>query len=121
ASSATSDLAHELERALGGAEVGKIDADIRIDDANQRDIREIESFRDHLRAEQDVDLAPADTIEDLRVRPFAARRIDVHARDACRRITLGDQPLDLLRPEAALAQHRAAAFRAADARRLSVL
>ena len=47
----------------------------------------------------------ADAVEDLGVRPLAARRVDVHARDARRRKAVGEQALDLLRAESALAHH----------------
>ena len=54
-----------------------------------------------------VHFAAADAVEDLGVRPFAARRVHVHARDVRRRKPVGQQPLDLLCAEPALPHHRA--------------
>ena len=50
-------LGEQLERPLGGAEVGHVQADVRVDDADQRHVGEVQPLGDHLRAEQDVDLA----------------------------------------------------------------
>ena len=61
-----------------------------------------------------------DAVEDRRVRPFAARRVDVHARDARRRKAIDEQTLDLLRPESALPQHDALAARTRRSHRLGV-
>ncbi len=97
AARASRDLAEQLEAAFRRAEVGQVDADVRIDDADERDVREIEALGDHLGAEQDVDFAAAHAVEDVGVRPFAARGVDVHARDARVRIPLEQQALDLLR------------------------
>src|SRR5215471_13909576 len=46
------------------------------------------------------------------MRPLAARRVDVHARDARRRKAVREKALHLLRPEPALPQHDAFAARA---------
>ena len=100
---AARDLAQELEAPLGRAEVRQVDPDVRVDDADERHVREVEPLRDHLRAEENVDLAAPHAIENLGVRPLAARRVDVHARDARGRKALGEQPLDLLRAQPALA------------------
>src|SRR3569832_327051 len=55
------------------------------------------------------------------MRPLAARRVDVHAGDARRREAVGQQPLHLLRPQPALAHHRAAALRTGTGHLLGVL
>ena len=54
------------------------------------------------------------------VRPLAARRVDVHARDARRREAVGEQTLHLLRPESALPQHEPLAARTRGSHRLGV-
>ena len=54
---AARDLGQELERALGGAEVGKAEPDVGVDHADQRHAREVVALGDHLRAHQDVGLA----------------------------------------------------------------
>src|SRR2546429_4216458 len=50
---------------------------VRVDDSDERDVREVQSLGDHLRAEQNVHLAGADAIEDVRMRPFSARRVKI--------------------------------------------
>ena len=42
------------------------DAHVRIDDAHERHVRKVEPLRDHLGAEQDVDLAARHLVEDRR-------------------------------------------------------
>ena len=49
--------ASKLKRPLRGAEVGDVQADVGVDHADQRHVREVEPLGDHLRAEQDVDQA----------------------------------------------------------------
>src|SRR5205814_10667164 len=87
----------------------------------ERTSRKVEPLRTHLGAEEDVDLSTGDAIQYLRVRPFSARGIDVHARDSGRRETLGHEPLDLLRAEAALPQQASLAPGAFHSRRFRVL
>ena len=115
------DLAEELEAALRRTKVGKIDADVGVDHTDQRHIWKVQSLGDHLRAEQNVDLAAADAVENLGVGPFSARRIDVHPRDARGRKTVGEKPLDLLRAEPPLAEDEPAAPGALQANGLGVL
>ena len=52
-----SHLREELERALGGTEIRETESHIRRDHADQRHQREIVSLGNHLRADQDVQLA----------------------------------------------------------------
>src|SRR5262249_9687436 len=112
-------LTQELKAALGSAEVREVDADVGVDDAHERHVGEVESLRDHLRPEEDVDLATAHAIEDLGVRPLGAGRIDIHARNARRGKALGEHPLNLLRAEPSLTHDSAAAAIAAAPRRLT--
>ena len=114
------DLTQELKRPLRSAEVGQIDADVRVDDTDQRDVRKIEPLGDHLRAEEHVHLPAADAVEDLGVRPLPARRIHVHACDARGGEALGEEPLHLLRSQPTLSQQRSVAARAALPTRLGV-
>ena len=53
---AAGDLGDELERALAGAEVRDVQAEVRIEDADERDVWEMQALGDHLRADQDIDL-----------------------------------------------------------------
>ena len=53
-------LGEELERALSCPEVGKLEQRVGLDHTNRRHMRKIESFRDHLRADDDVYLSRFD-------------------------------------------------------------
>ena len=59
ASRASRDLGQQLERSLGGAEVGQVQRHVGEDDRGQRDAGKIETLGDHLRADQNIDLAGA--------------------------------------------------------------
>ena len=50
-------LGQELKRALRRPKVGEAETDIRGHDADQRDARKVVALGDHLRADEDVDLA----------------------------------------------------------------
>ena len=63
AAGAAGDLRQQLEGPLGGAEIGQAEADVGRDDADQRDAREVVPLRDHLRADEDVDLAVAEACQ----------------------------------------------------------
>ena len=52
---ASSHLRQQLESALGCAEIGQVEADVRGDDTDQLDAREVMPLGDHLRADHDVD------------------------------------------------------------------
>ena len=49
-------LGDELEGALAGAEVGGVQANVRVENADQGDIGEMQTLGDHLGADEDVDL-----------------------------------------------------------------
>ena len=91
------DLREELERALGRAEVRQQHPRVRVHDADERHAREVEAFGDHLRAQQDVRLAPPEAVEQLAVRAAARRGVEVHPEDARRGEDLGDLLFDALR------------------------
>jgi hypothetical protein len=61
---APGDLADELEGALGGAEVGLGERGVGVDDADEADIGEVEALGDHLRAEQELEFALGEPVED---------------------------------------------------------
>lgn len=63
AACAAGDLGDELKRALAGAEIRHMQAEIRVEDADERDVREMKSLRDHLRAYQNVDLVGLEGVE----------------------------------------------------------
>ncbi len=96
ASGAARDLGQELERALGGAEIGQAERLVGRHDADERDAREIVTLGDHLRADEDVDLAALEAREDPLVLAAAAHGVAVHALDARRGRELAQHLLDLL-------------------------
>jgi len=72
------DLREQLKRAFAGAEVGKMEGKIGIDDPDQSHVREMKTFGDHLRTNQDVDLAGAKISQSFAVSFFSSHRIGVH-------------------------------------------
>ena len=79
ASRASGDLREELERPLARTKIGQVQAEVGVDDANERDVWKVQPFRDHLRADEDVDLAGAERAERLAIRFLARHRVGVHA------------------------------------------
>ena len=75
-------------------------AQICIDDADERDVREVQALRDHLGAEQDVDLADAKICEDAAEVVLALERVRVHALDARVWEEFRERVLDALGAEA---------------------
>ena len=100
ASGASGDLGEELEDALGSAKVRQSEGKICTDDSYQRDPMDVMALGDHLRADEQVDLAGMEAHEEaLHVRA-AAHGVSVHAADAC-------AGKDLLKPLLALLRSRA--------------
>src|SRR6185295_11058000 len=83
---ATGDLREQLERALRRTKVRQVEAGVGAQHADQRDAREVVALRDHLRADEDVDLAARDPRQ--------------HRRDAGGRELGDDRVGDLLGAEA---------------------
>ena len=84
ASRAPGDLNEELEGAFGGAKILDRQRRVGIDDADQRDERQIVPLRHHLRADENVDFACAHLREDL-LDLLAARDIAIETSDPCLR------------------------------------
>src|SRR5579859_4650720 len=97
----TRDLSDELKRPLARAKVGEVQSRIRVDHSHYRDVGKIQSLRDHLRAEQDIDLTRGHALEDLMVRPFARGGVEIHACNPRARIPRAQEMLELLRAQAA--------------------
>ena len=72
AAGAAGHLAEQLEGALGGARIAIGQAEIGIDDADQRHVGEIVALGDQLRADDDVGLALGDRFQ-LQPQPLARR------------------------------------------------
>src|SRR5947208_15944363 len=75
------DLTEQLKTALRRPKVRQVDADVRVHDADQSHVGEVESLRDHLRAEQDVDVAVRNAVEYVGVCPLPGGGVDVHSYD----------------------------------------
>src|SRR6185503_20036519 len=111
ASGSPRDLGQQLEGPLGGAEIGHPEADVGRHDAYEGDPRKVVPLRDHLRADEDVDVALAELGPQCRERAFAADRIAVQPREAGGRPQPGDLGFDAFRAEAGLLEIRAGAQR----------
>src|SRR5262249_12740621 len=99
------------KRPLGRAEIGDAEADVRGDDADERHARKVVALRNHLRADEDVDLAAAKLLEQRVERALAADRIPVEPGDARVRANAGHRRLNTLGTESGLFQVRAGAER----------
>src|SRR4029453_2783426 len=56
---APGDLRKKLKGPFARAEIGQMQRQIGVDDPDERHIREMQAFRDHLRADQNIDLTGA--------------------------------------------------------------
>ena len=82
ASGTPGDLGDELEGALARAEIRDVQAEIRIQNPDQGDVGEMQSFGDHLRADKDVDFLGFEFPEYVFERVFTAHRIGIDAGEA---------------------------------------
>ena len=105
-------LGQKLERALRRSKIGKSESYIRGDDSDQRHARKIVPLGDHLRANQDVDLAFAKIGKDFPKLACPPRHVAVHAADARAREELGKLLLQFFRSFADVMKVLAAAGRA---------
>ena len=76
------DLHQQLKRPLGGAKVGQVQGRVGVDHADQRDVGKIEPLGDHLRAQQDADLALAKSGQRPLVAPGRLHGVGVHPQAA---------------------------------------
>ncbi len=81
ATGAPCDLGDEAEGALCGPEVREHEPGVGLDDADELHPGEVQALRDHLRAEEDVDLAAAEGVEGLLEHSLLARGVRVEAAD----------------------------------------
>jgi hypothetical protein len=112
AASASGDLRDELEGALRGAEIRQVERAVGVDDADQRDAREVEALGDHLRADQHVDLAAPEGLERVLVVLAPPHRVRIHAPHARAWEEGRELELDALRARAQRPQPRRSAARA---------
>ncbi len=60
ATSASGHLCEKLESAFAGAEIGKMQGEIGVNYTDKRYVRKMQAFRDHLCADENIDLASAE-------------------------------------------------------------
>src|ERR1700722_4432045 len=87
-------------------------ADVRVDDANQRDIWKVKALGDHLCPNQNVDLAGLKRLQRLSIGVFSRHGIGVHSRDSCGWKKLAYRALNFLSSIPCIANGRVGAFRA---------
>ena len=103
----TSDrLDEELVGALRRPLVGKIEGDVRRDDADQRDRRDIEALGDQARPDQDIEPALGEGIDDALRGPAVLDHVTVQTTDAQSGERLADLALDAFGPAAEIADAR---------------
>ena len=78
ATGAPGDLGEQLKGALARAEIGQVQAEVGIHDADERDVRKVQALRDHLRADEDVDLAGPKRSERFAIRIATLHHVGIH-------------------------------------------
>lgn len=110
AAGAAGDLSQELEGAFAGAEIGKVEAEIGVEDSDQSDIGKIEAFGDHLRPDEDVEAAGAESFEGVAESVLPAHGVGIDAGDAGVGEDAAEDVFGALRAEAGEADGRGAAL-----------
>ena len=103
-------LRDELKSALAAAIVGKMQAHVGIEDADEGNGRKVVSLGDHLRTDQNIRPAARKGLQDLEMSLFSARRIVVHAQNARGGIEFFEFLHDPFGARAVITQMLAAAF-----------
>src|ERR1043166_159527 len=79
ASGASGYLRQKLERSLARAKIGKMQRQIGVNDPNQSDVGKMQTFCNHLRADQDIDFSGPKTSERFAISFLARHRIGIHS------------------------------------------
>ena len=82
AAGAAGDLGEELEDALRSAEVWEAEGEVGADDADEGDAVDVVALGDHLRADEEIDFAGVQALEDAFHVAAGADGVAVHAADA---------------------------------------
>ena len=90
-------LRDEHEAAFCRTEIRQVEARVRTDDADRLHARQIMPLCHHLRAEQDIEVAPPKLRQDLRMCELSPRRIAIHAHNPCCGKNLPQLLLELFR------------------------
>jgi hypothetical protein len=108
---AARNLRQQLERPLARAKVRDVQALVRIDDADQRHIREVQALGDHLRSDEDVGFAKAEIAKDPTIVVLSLKRVGIHPLHARVGKKFRQDLLDLFSAEAGITDRRVTAFR----------
>ena len=103
-------LREQLKRALARAEIGNVQAEVRVNDADQRDIFEVQALRNHLRSHEDVRLPRLEISEHAAVVLLALHQVRVHPLHPRVREQFGQRLLHPLGAEAGVADRCAPAL-----------
>ena len=103
-------LCEGLEAALVAAEVGDVEHGVGIEDSHYAHVVEVQAFRHHLRANEDVALEMGESIDDFLVGGTCLGGVEVHAAHSCLGEVLLDLFFDFLCPCANAAEVLVTAF-----------
>ena len=109
AARAAAHLLHQLKSPFGGAEIGKVDDAVGIQDADKVDMLEVQSFDDHLRADEDIDPLLFELLDQGVMGRLSADAVDIHPCDPGFGEDRSEMFFDPLRPEIALHKSMVAA------------
>ena len=101
-SGTTSDLSDQLKSPLSGSEVGEVQGTVCIDHTNQEDIGEIQTFGNHLRSQQNIDITTSEHGKNFLVASGTSHGIAVHSRDTSFRKLGFDFGFQSLRPQSTI-------------------
>jgi hypothetical protein len=82
AAGAAAHLFHQLKSSFIGAEFGEVNDTVGVEDTDEVDMFEVQSFHDHLRADEDVDPLLLELLDERIMGGSAFYAVDVHAGDA---------------------------------------
>ena len=104
-------LCEQLKGPFARAKIRQMQREIGIDDSDERDIRKVQTFRDHLGADQDVDLPGPKVPQCLSIGFFSRHRVCIHAAHNRFWENLSDGGLHFFRAEAGINERVFAAGR----------
>ena len=105
----TGDLDQKLHRALRGAEVRDVQRLIGQQHGDERDAGHVVPLRDHLRADENVEIPGLPGVQDPPLGSTAGRDVTIQPRDPGSGEQLPQDRFDLLRPDAEALEWRSAA------------
>src|ERR1044071_2231473 len=101
---AARNLSEQLEGPFARAEIRHVQREIGVDDPDESDVRKMKTLCDHLSADENIDLADAESAEGFAIRILARHRIGVHPAHNGMGKDLGNVSLYLFRSETGINQ-----------------